>query len=429
MDEEFKKFLISFVEHYKDSSVRITFEEYNKLFEGIVDILDESIVKKFSRRDLINKFVKQIMLSCFEDEVIGSLEENIEKFKDNLLIDFKKRTFFIPISGIHLNEDMEFDDFSIITEKTLISDFYSLFVKNYDEEKSDIFSENLQILSNKLNKIESNVFLRLKVEGTEDISKDIALNKSMDILSILNLAKPNYYNSFGIEGEVLPLGTSLKLFSTFDKSIKVNLKNMKSHIFLINQYEKVFKSEKFEFLFKLISRKEHDDFENYLLNAIHWYYQSCLIDVNLDLDVNESSMGYGDYFEHYNYYKLADKLIKLVSSLESILIFKNSKSPEIREKRFNKIMNFNENIFRDYSGDLNQLYKLRNDVAHSNKEFSFVELNLGYYTNLINRFLNKLIELRMKFDKTEGKSLKTKENIIKFYNGQNDIEGILKEDG
>ena len=428
MDEEFKKFLISFLEHYTDSSIRITFEEYNKLYDVIVDILDESIVKKFSRRNLIDKFVKQIMSSRFEEDIIENLEKNIEKFKENLLIDFKKRTFFIPISGIHLTEDIEFDDFSIITEKTMISDFYSMFVKNYNEDKSDIFSENLQILSNKLNKIESKVFFRLKIEGTEDISKDIALNKSMDILSILNLVKPTYYNSFGIEGEVLPLGTSLKLFSTYDGSIKRYLKNLKSHIFLINQYEKLFKSEKFEFLFNLISRKEHDDFENYLLNAIHWYYQSCLIDVNLDLDVNESSMEYGDYFEHYNYYKLADKLIKLVSSVESILIFKNRKSPEIRKKRFNKIMNFNEDCFRDYDDDLDQLYKLRNDVAHSNKEYSFVELNLGYYTNLINRFLNKLIELRIKFDKTEDKSLKSKDDLVKFYSGQNEIEGILKDD-
>ena len=84
-------------------------------------------------------------------------------------------------------------------------------------------------------------------------------------------------------------------------------------------------------------------------------------------------------------------------------------------------MNFKEDSY-DYSEDLDELYKIRNDIAHSNKYYNLLKLNIIKNTNLIKIFILNFVEIKLTFDKDPNKSLESKDDLNNFYNGKNKIK-------
>ena len=162
--------------------------------------------------------------------------------------------------------------------------------------------------------------------------------------------------------------------------------------------------------------------EQKLLNAIQWHYESVKQEYNFNEDVAETNYNSNEYYEHYDYFKLGNKIINLVSSLESLLIFNNQKSLDTKKERFNLIMNFQKEEYYNYSNDLDELNTIRNDIAHSNKNYTLLKLNIDKHTYLIKLFIIKFIELKIAFDKDQFKSLNSKNDLNNFYNGKNRLK-------
>lgn len=174
-----------------------------------------------------------------------------------------------------------------------------------------------------------------------------------------------------------------------------------------------------EYLISLLDKTELGYVEESLLHSIQWYYESVQTETEYDADVVKATLGSRDYFEHYSYFKLGIKLINLVSSLESLLIFNDSTNMDTRKERFNLIMNYKNEQQYDYSDDLEELYYLRNDIIHSNKLERLLKFNIEKNTNLLNIFIIKFVELILDFKKDSDKSLNSKEDLVRFYSGQN----------
>lgn len=85
-------------------------------------------------------------------------------------------------------------------------------------------------------------------------------------------------------------------------------------------------------------------------------------------------------------------------------------------------MNYKKKELYDYSNDLDELYKIRNDIAHSNKLYNILKLNIVKNTYLVEMFIMKFIEIKIAFDKDKNKSLNTKDDLDKFYNGKNRLK-------
>ena len=136
----------------------------------------------------------------------------------------------------------------------------------------------------------------------------------------------------------------------------------------------------------------------------------------------EVTLKSNEYYEHHTYFKLGIRIINLVSSLESLLIFNDKTSLETRKERFNLIMNYKKKEIYDYSDDLDELYDIRNDIAHSNKLYNLLKLNIIKNTYLVEMFIMKFIEIKIAFDEDENKSLDTKEDLDNFYNGKNRLK-------
>ena len=92
---------------------------------------------------------------------------------------------------------------------------------------------------------------------------------------------------------------------------------------------------------------------------------------------------------------------------------------DTRKERFNLIMNYKNEQQYDYSDDLEELYYLRNDIVHSNKLERLLKFNIEKNTNLLNIFIIKFVELILDFKKDSDKSLNSKEDLVRFYSGQN----------
>lgn len=60
-------------------------------------------------------------------------------------------------------------------------------------------------------------------------------------------------------------------------------------------------------------------------------------------------------------------------------------------------MNYKNEEFHDYSDDFNEIYKLRNDIAHSNKLCNLIKFNIQKNTKLLNIFIYKFIELKLDY--------------------------------
>lgn len=183
--------------------------------------------------------------------------------------------------------------------------------------------------------------------------------------------------------------------------------------------------EKFhlDYLIDLINKEKLGYVEENLLNALQWYYESVKSEVDFDEDVAKSTMDSNEYYEHYTYFKLGIKIINLISSLESLLVFKKITKKDTMEERFNLIMNFKKDPIYDYSKEFWELYDLRNDIAHSNKLFDLFKFNVEKNTNLLNIFIMNFIEIKLAFDDDSKKSLNSKKQLNNFYNGKNRLKG------
>lgn len=92
--------------------------------------------------------------------------------------------------------------YSFETFKNEILDFLN--DKNISENPLE-----LKHIREDISELTSFCFVKLTTKGTKEISKDIALNKVNELLSIFSLYKPHHINGFGIMGDVLPLSSQI----------------------------------------------------------------------------------------------------------------------------------------------------------------------------------------------------------------------------
>ena len=307
--------------------------------------------------------------------------------------------------------------YSFETFKNEILDFLN--DKNISENPLE-----LKHIMDDISELTSFCFVKLTTKGTKEISKDIALNKINELLSIFSLYKPHYINGFGIMGDVLPLSSELITYRINEDNLDISSKRT-TRFRSFNLTESLEHMKKFhlDYLINLINKDGLGYVEENLLNAIQWYYEAVKSETNYDEDVAEVTLDSNEYYEHHSYFKLGIKIINLISSLESLLIFNDKNSMDTKKERFNLIINFNNDPIYDYSKDLQELYDIRNDIAHSNKSCNLLKFNINKNTSLLNIFIMSFIEIKLAFDNDSEKSLDSREDLVNFYNGKNRLKG------
>ena len=405
---------------------KLTHEEYEKLSEIVNEFSQENDLSiKFPKNYIFNQLVQEVIIKSYNldssyEEIKSNLQLRFNEFEEILNKEFKEWTYFIPVSGIIVEDELDFGSMIICPFETFKNEILDCLNNNNISENSIEYNMVMEDMQN----LKQFCFVKLTTTGTKETSKDIALNKVNELLSIFSLYKPHHINGFGIMGDVLPLSSEIIAFFINQDDLSITRKRTIRVIpFKLNENIEHMKKFHLDYLIKLINKEKLDYAEENLLNAIQWYYESVKREVNFDENVVESTQGSHEYNEHYTYFKLGIKIINLVSSLESLLVFNDGVKLDTRKERFNLIMNFRNDSVYDYSDDLDELYLIRNDVAHSNKLCNLLKMNIVTNTNLINIFIMNFIEIKLAFEKDDSKSLNSKEDLDNFYNGKNRLKG------
>lgn len=412
--------------HYSMSTenlFELTYEEHERLSEIIEEIShDLNLENKFPQKFIFDKLVKEVIIKSYNyssttSEIKSALKIRFKEFEKILMEELNDWTYFIPITGIDIKQVINLGEMSIYPFNSFVDEFLD-YLQNVKILSSD--DEEYKILHEECMDLKNYCFVKLTANGTKETSRDKALSKTNELLSIFSLYKSHNFNAFGIMGGISPLNSEIITYSINEDKFNISMRMTKSGWNLnLTESIKHMKKNHLEYLISLLDKTELGYVEESLLHSIQWYYESVQTETEYDADVVKATLGSRDYFEHYSYFKLGIKLINLVSSLESLLIFNDSTNMDTRKERFNLIMNYKNEQQYDYSDDLEELYYLRNDIVHSNKLERLLKFNIEKNTNLLNIFIIKFVELILDFKKDSDKSLNSKEDLVRFYSGQN----------
>ena len=403
----------------------LTYEEYD-LLEQIVEEIsyDNNYGNEFPKNFIFDKLVREVIIKSYNidsdiNEIKFNLKSRFEEFESILNEEIKDWTYFIPISGIYVEDEINFESMTFYSFESFKMEVLDYLNNNHFVKDELIYKKAID----SINKLKSFCFVKLVTRGTKETSKDKAINKVNELLSIFSLYKPHDNNGFGIMGEVLPLNSELITYCFYENKLNtIRKRTVESRHFDLNENLDNMKNYYLNYLIELINKNELAEVEKKLLNSIQWYYESVKKEFMYEEEVIEVTLESNEYYEHHTYFKLGIRIINLISSLESLLIFNNKNSKKKKKERFNLIMNYKKKELYDYSDDLDELYDIRNDVAHSNKLYNLLKLNIAKNTYLIEMFIIKFIEIKIAFDEDENKSLNTKEDLDKFYNGKNRLK-------
>lgn len=405
-----------------ENTFELTLEEYQLLKNIISEIsLEYNLNDKFSNNFIFDKFVREIIIKSYtldssNQEIKSKLRTNFQLFVELLNEELKDWTHFIPISGIYVENKMDFGSMSIYPFWL----FKKEFCDNLKSNCNQLSEMDNYILTDELKDSERFCFVKLTVNGTEETSRDKALSKVNGLLSVFSLYKPQYINGFGIMGDVLPLNSEIVYYSSSKTNFNICHKStVNNRSFNLTEHAEHMRKFHLDFFIELIHKNHLSYVENKLLNSIQWYYESVKIETDFKEDVAEVTIPSREYYEHYSYFKLGTKLIYLITSLESLLLFRKSVDDPIKKIRFNKIMNFGTSKTINYYKHLKKLYKLRNDITHSNKKYGLLDFNVVDNTWLINSFIFSFVKLKIAFDESPDRCLETKNDLAKFYLGEN----------
>lgn len=413
---------------YRMSSENIfelTLDEYKELSEIVSELSkDNNLNIKFPKNYIFDQLVREVIIKSYNlnstyEEIRLNLKLRFNCFEEILNKEYNEWTYFIPISGIEVEDKLNFESMIIYPFETFKNEILDyLNIHNISKDSLDY-----KIVLDDMSNLKYFCFVKLTTKGTKETSKDKALNKVNELLSILSLYKPHNINGFGIMGDVLPLNSEIiAFFSNDDNLNRIRKRTIRVRPFNLSKSLENMKMFRLDYLINLINKEELEYVEKNLLNSIQWYYESVKREVNFDENVAEVTLDSNEYNEHYTYFKLGVKIINLVSSLESLLVFKNRKEMKIRKERFNLIMNFKNDSIYDYSDELDDLYFIRNDIAHSNKFCNLLRLNIINNTKLINIFIMNFIEIKLAFDDSK-RPLNSQKDLDNFYNGKNRLKG------
>lgn len=408
--------------HYSMSAenlFKLTFEEHQRLFAIVEEIsIGLNLENTFPKKFIFDKLVREVIIKSYDYsstpfQIKSNLKDRFQKFEDILKEELNDWTYFIPISGIIVEDIIGFGEISFYPFNSFKQEFLDYLI---NVKKMPLDDWQYKIQCEELEELKSFCFAKLTVEGTNETSRDKALSKVNEVLSILSFYKPLDYYGFGIMGEVLPLDSEIVIYSrNLDTFNILQKRTVRGYSFNLSESLEHMKKYHLDYLISLTNRTNISYVEKCLLNSLQWYYESVKIEVDFDKSTTETTLASKDYYEHYSYFKLGIKLINLVSALESLLIFERHPVPKkILRRRFNFVMNYKNEDFHDYSDDFNEIYKLRNDIAHSNKLCNLIKFNILKNTKLLNIFIYKFIELKL--DKHRGlDNLDSKKDLKRMY--------------
>lgn len=356
-------------------------DSYNNFYDVITEIMKNNPVRTNFENELIREKVLDIIsfsLAQPEDNQADFIEIELEKLNSEFKGKIKDWTFLVPIYNLEIE-----DTISMGTVKFLKFDkkFTSEFKNNFLNK--DFFEKNY------INKSKGMVYAETKVHGVKQPAYYSALYQIRLTLNTFKLYISPRGSQFGLFGEITPYQHIIVYnFNENEKwGLSKQLVGMPPNFRLNKEF---MQNPILDELNRILNEFKPTEFEKRLLIAIYWFGEAMTVPIS-------KPQIYGikdDKHENLEYFRLAERIIKLFTSLESILIEdeeRRNKSENLATRGSKLLTHDKKQYEKDYS-NFKTLYWVRGEIVHRGDTFVF-QKELDMLTSYTRNILQYLIEL------------------------------------
>ena len=370
-----------------DEEIRVCLN-YNIPISKNVEKYINLIVIEIMKNDLINnnfteKFIEENIIYILDylylfnesiDESIDSLCTNVIEYLENKIkniIEDKMDKYLcvFHINNLELENTIQLGDVTLfpINKKDSELDEYNnnAYIKNFFKE-GHVYAKTYIFGLKKYSSIKAQNNIKITLNALKFLLPPEKCNFNLDVDTTL----PNYKQHiiFNSNGEI---HSGFKLESSF------------SHCKLSEEDLKLYNFE-FYILSILLSNKKPSDFEKRLITALYWFGEAMSIKTRgyKIIKNNDDSLYNLEFFNEYL------KLLFLMVSLESVLVFENNQKAENISMRVSELIARPESK-KKIKAFIKRMYTIRSTIVHSGSDYISQEdlKKLVKYTKLTLSYL------------------------------------------
>ena len=327
------------------------------------------------------------------DQVIGKALQDFDKTLDYQIGDWR---FVLPIINITTSQELKIGKvrLSIFTQEDAdaIENYEKELFKNntyYNDKDKDAIIKSM--LEDCVIPLVGKTCAYVVLSGREKRTQDIALDEISKALSLIKLfgdIDETFGQYFGLPGEFTPSVNRLTLAYRVDgKGFSPSWERIGPLVpsTLDNERLKMMKTNGFQKLIDLFNKVDKDDLDTRILTAIYWYGKA--------YDVQTTRKG-ADKTVQVEMIKLSDKLVKITTAIESLLIFNEQELiTNAVSERTAALLALNKQAFDEIKKFMSDMYSARSAIVHHGK-MSFTKKDLDkfqyYVRNVIIHLINNM---------------------------------------
>lgn len=355
----------------------------------------EGIKKNFSKDEIRDKLVEIIQSSKTAadgniDQAIGKALQDFDKALDYQIGDWR---FVLPIVNITISQELKIG-------KVRLFLFTQEDANTMEKYEKELFKENTYynekdkaaIIKSMVEKcvipLVGKTCADLELSGREKRTHDIALDEISKALSLIKLfcdIDDTFGQYFGLPGEIAPSTNRLTLAYRVDgKGFSPSWERIGPLIPFTLDSERLnlMKSNGVQKLIDLFNKEDKDDLDTRILTSINWYGKA--------YDVRTTRKG-DDKTVEVEMIKLSDKLVKITTAIESLLIF-NEQEPITNavSERSASLLALNKKEFDEIRKFMSDMYSARSAIVHHGK-MSFTKKDLDKFQYFVRNAIICLI--------------------------------------
>jgi hypothetical protein len=373
---------------------------------------DPVIYQNFSVSD-IEKELQEIISKVLSEQMNKreeKIKNEIDIFLQSINSKIKEWVFIFPIENLKLRiRQLKLNDIILYRFTRYCANNYLKIIRNNLEQNPN-YRNNRQFIDQFVNKIKTHNVSRLldkacaeiKIKGTLDGARQRALRKLDIVLGIIKLFAPLGTDSaksyFGLFGEIIP--SNLRSILSY-KSDKTEFHPRMERTGYLYPYEidkkkiKTMRKYGLRLLLDIEEKNEKTDLETRILNSILWYSKAFDTPIFREIEDTRLQSDTDSISEESEFFSLGDKFLKLIVSLECLLIFGRENKKDNISRRSSYILTDSYDQRAEIQKYLKEAYDVRSKIVHeggyvvSREETRKLMLHVQHVIITLVRFRNR----------------------------------------
>jgi hypothetical protein len=397
-------------------SVLLTGREVEQFGEMVRELLkDDTTFNNFAVKEL-EELLRTLILNILkvsEDQRTTEIEKQIAQLNNRLKADVKKWTFVVPIANLTLErKQLRVGNVKLFTfADSHVKQWKSMFHRSAPIQTSKARTRySAEIRNNILVPLKKSVCAEITVEGRFERAYELALQEvrnAVHVIMMFFVGDEDFYRSyFGVKGEIvardspdsrrnilfaLPEGLPGYQTEMAGPRYPLDLDKTRVDWMVKNGLGRVS---------ALFAKKETNSFEDRLKTAIYWTGAAMNVQISSATEEVDAKIALArkqndmkkKQFKDFEYHDFAERLIKLMVALESLVIL-DDREPIVSNLGERTAFLVGKNLDDRMSVDsqVKKLYRLRSRVIHHGRtEITHAELD--WLSNVLQCAILRLIQ-------------------------------------